>query len=37
MQTYIVQTGDTLYGISKQFGISINDIIRQNNIRDNLI
>lgn len=37
MQSYIVLEGDTLYGISKQFGISINDIIRQNNIRDNLI
>ena len=26
MQTYIVQNGDTLYGISKQFGVSITDI-----------
>ena len=37
MQSYIVLNGDTLYGISKQFGVSISDIIRQNNIKDNLI
>ena len=37
MQTYIVQVGDTLYGISKQFGVSISDIKRQNNLKDNLI
>lgn len=32
MQTYIVQAGDTLYGISKQFGISIEDIVLENNL-----
>ena len=32
MQTYIVQAGDTLYGISKQFGISIADIVAENNL-----
>ena len=32
MQTYIVQTGDTLYGISKQFGVSIADIVAENNL-----
>ena len=37
MQSYIVLEGDTLYGISKQFGVSINEIIRQNNIINNLI
>lgn len=37
MQSYIVLEGDTLYGISKQFGVSISDIIKQNNIIDNLI
>ncbi len=37
MQSYTVLVGDTLYGISKQFGVSINDIVRQNNIKDNLI
>lgn len=37
MQSYIVLEGDTLYGISKQFGVSIEEIIKQNNIVDNLI
>ena len=32
MQTYIVKAGDTLYGISKQFGISIADIVAENNL-----
>ncbi len=32
MQTYIVQSGDTLYGISKQFGVSIADIVAENNL-----
>ena len=36
MQSYIVLEGDTLYGISKQFGVSISDIKRQNNLKDNL-
>src|SRR5699024_10550309 len=29
---YIVKKGDTLYGISKRFGISIDDLKRQNNL-----
>lgn len=38
MQTYIVQNGDTLYGISKQFGISIEDIKLANNLsNDNIV
>ena len=37
MQNYIVQEGDTLYGISKQFGVSVNDIVLQNNIVNNVI
>lgn len=37
MQSYIVLNGDTLYGISKQFGVSISDIKRQNNLKENLI
>lgn len=37
MQTYIVQNGDTLYGISKQFGISIEDIKLANNLPNNNI
>lgn len=32
MQTYIVKAGDTLYGISKQFGVSITDIVAENNL-----
>lgn len=37
MQTYIVQKGDTLFGISKQFGISIEDIKLANNLQNNNI
>lgn len=37
MQTYIVQNGDTLYGISKQFGISVEDIKLANNLSSNII
>lgn len=37
MQTYIVQNGDTLYGISKQFGISVHNIKLANNKNDNTI
>jgi LysM repeat protein len=35
MQSYIVQEGDTLYGISSQFGVSVNDIKLQNNLGSN--
>lgn len=37
MQTYTVKAGDTLYGISNQFGVSIIDLINQNNIKNNII
>lgn len=37
MQTYIVQKGDTLYGISKQFGVSVQDIKTANNLSNNTI
>ena len=37
MQTYIVQIGDTLYGISKQFGVSIQDIKLANNLNNDTI
>ena len=37
MQSYTVVEGDTLYGISKQFGISVNDIKLQNNLKNNII
>ena len=37
MQRYIVQEGDTLYGISKQYGISVEDIKLANNLNNNNI
>lgn len=37
MKEYTVQKGDTLYGISKQFGISIDDIKKQNNLTSNTL
>ncbi|MGN0973694.1 MAG: LysM peptidoglycan-binding domain-containing protein [Bacilli bacterium] len=35
--TYVVQNGDTLYGISKQFGVSVDDIKNANNLTSNII
>ena len=37
MQTYVVKAGDTLYGISNQFGVSVIDLSNQNNITNNII
>lgn len=37
MQIYTVQSGDTLYGISKQFGVSVEDIKKANNLTSNTI
>lgn len=37
MQTYLVKAGDTLYSISKRFGVSVAAIIKRNNIEDNTI
>lgn len=37
MQTYVVQRGDTLYGISKQFGITVEEIKLENDITNNVI
>ena len=37
MQTYTVQSGDTLYGISKQFGVSVDELKRINNLTSNTI
>ena len=31
-QTYTVKRGDTLYGISNQFGVSVDDIYKLNNL-----
>ena len=35
--TYTVQKGDTLYSISKRFNISIEDLIRINNLSNNIL
>lgn len=35
--TYVVQRGDTLYKIASQYGISVNDIIRANNLSSNVL
>jgi len=37
VKSYIVQTGDTLYNISKRYGVSIEDLIKWNNITNNSI
>ena len=37
MRTYTVQRGDTLYGISKQFGVSVSEIKRLNNLTSDSI
>ena len=37
MKTYTVKPGDTLYGISKQFGVSMENIRRANNLENNSI
>lgn len=34
MQTYTVKKGDTLYGISNQFGVSVVDLKNLNNLKD---
>lgn len=34
-QTYTVKSGDTLYGISNQFGVSVTDLANTNNISTN--
>ncbi len=36
-QTYTVKRGDTLYGISNQYGVSVIDLINLNNIKNNVI
>lgn len=37
MQTYVVQPGDTLYGISGQFGVSVEDIMFSNNLSSSVV
>ena len=37
MQTYVVQRGDTLYGISKQFGVSVEEIKAENNLSSDFL
>lgn len=36
-QTYVVQSGDTLYRISQQYGVPVHVIRDKNNIKNNLI
>ena len=35
--TYIVQKGDSLYSISKKFGVSIDSIKSKNSLKSNLL
>ncbi len=37
MQTYVVEKGDTLFGISKQFGVSVEELKRINDLVNNNI
>lgn len=37
MQTYVVQMGDTLYGISKQFGITVEELKLENDLTNNTL
>ena len=37
MQTYVVQKGDTLYGISKQYGVTVEEIKLENDLTTNTI
>ena len=36
-QTYTVKSGDTLYGISNQFGVSVTDLAELNNIKGSFL
>lgn len=35
--TYMVKQGDTLYGISNQFGVSVNDLKKENDLKSNIL
>ena len=37
MQTYVVQRGDTLYGISKQFGVTVEELKLENDLTGNTL
>ena len=37
MQTYVVQMGDTLYGISKQFGVTVEALKLENDLTSNTL
>ena len=36
-QTYVVKSGDTLYGISNQFGVSVTELANLNNIKGSIL
>ena len=36
-EEYVVKQGDTLYGISKQFGVSVKDLMDANNMKDDVV
>ena len=36
-KTYTVQKGDTLYSISRRFGVSVNQLKKRNKLKDNII
>ena len=36
-RTYIVQKGDSLYSISKKFGVTVDSIKSKNNLKSNLL
>ena len=35
--TYIVKSGDTLYSIARRYGVTVDDIMRANNMSNNLL
>ena len=36
-KSYVVKKGDTLYSISKQYGVTLDNLVRVNQIKDQVI